>query len=462
MFTSNKFVTDNEKTSEEVEDKKPSSFPLPKFPGNKLPTYSGAAPSFVRPGSTSSFAGYNPNVHKNTGVLKTTPISEAATAKVSGLKLNSSTLVPKKEPYLVIAVEHEGDTVCLYDIDSKRFLVSYQGDLPLITSDGLALKKSTDRFDTPHGNRNGYIFYKGTQKYIDLLNDIFPSEWQDGLHEPLPKIEVKTPGVLWEGDIDCRSVVLVEYSDVSCALLTEAEFSNDGFMLSKWPLVDPKGGSKKRGYVVSKNKGKGISELRKIIPIDFGALFVKSPAISAAPIVRVTEPILMEKRNVVDDDGNAFEVKLYSYSDVAYAVFFNPPVEIGSENMSFQASLRIDGVVTPGYTLAKSNTKAVNELKTIMPGVNLDELKPSIMKSDLGNVIPASKVEQSIADLAISLFAKMSKSTKFERYNAHGKVILFGLEDEVADAIGNELDPEVLMKIEFGEKLLIIVKTCEA
>lgn len=444
MFQTNETI-DNEK--------KPSSFPLPRFvPGNKLPTHTGPTPAF---------GGYNPNIHKNTGPLTTTPISETATVKASGLKLNASTLAPKREVYLVMAVDYDGDNVCLYDIDSKRFLLTYQGDLNLIMSDGLALKKTTDRFDTPHGSKPGYIFYKGTQKYIDLLDEILPGAWRDGLQEPLQKIEAKTPGVLWEGDIDGKDVVLVEYSEISCALLTEHEFNSDGFMLSKW-LVDPKGGSKRRGYVISKNKGKGISELRKIIPIDFGALFVKSPPISAAPIARATEPTLIEKRNVVDDDGNTFEVKLYSYSDTAYAMFLNPMVDLGSENLTFQGGLRIGGVVTPGYTFAKANPKAVAEMKVILPGVDLTEQTPNVMKSELSTVIPASKVEQSMADLAISLFARMNKASNFQHFDTHGKVVLFGTEDEVADAMGNEIEPEIILRVELGDKLLIVIKPGDA
>ena len=155
---------------------------------------------------SSGFKGYDPNVNKLSSPLNTTPISARATSSISTASFNHKIVSNKNfEPYVIVSAPHDSSDVFLHDIDSKRILLTYEGELHLETSNGNILKKSYDLINTIHGQQKGYVFYKQTKEHMNLIDSLFGNEWRNELKNPLPVVEERNPDLLWEGKIGTNS-----------------------------------------------------------------------------------------------------------------------------------------------------------------------------------------------------------------------------------------------------------------
>jgi hypothetical protein len=378
-------------------------------------------------------------------IAKTTTFNHSAVEK------------PTAFPYLITKANYGPDFVYLYDFDSKRIVLTYSGDLE-IDINGVPMKKSTMPFNTPHGSKNGYVFWKSTKSNLDLLDKLF-GEWRgpDFLKVPLPPLtEERDPSILWTGLIGNINAELLEYSDKSVVLITtppsqKGDWPTLGAMFN-WSLKHPTRG-KVAGHIISKNK---LGPLQLIIPIDFGSLFTKSAPVILKQTNKFSPILLVSEKQM--SGTQIFTLKQYRYSEASYALTFDPPADISNEVVQINNGLVIDGKKQSGFIFAISNKAAIDYLKAIFPKAKTDDEMPGLaMASNISAPVPvAPKMEQRISDIAISLILKLSNVTDIVTEEAHNKIIYYGPSEKL-ESIDVEPD-DLLMSLTVGDKQLIVTK----
>lgn len=384
-----------------------------------------------------------PNLEEVPSITKTQgarPLNVHLTQKnaKATVKLNAPTPAKKNFPYLIMAAEYDSDTVYLWDMDSARIQLRYSGDID-IEIDGHALsKKDID-------GHSGYVFFKKTKSHIDKLDELFDNEWRKELKEPLPEIEERNPDLLWEGEINGKHAELYDYTDKSIALFTDEDFSQ--FVSAKlWMsnrYTHPTRG-KVPAYCIGK-RGKGIDEVRKLVPINFGMKYTKSPPISTIPIEGSAGPMMIDQRNIELEDV-VYEMTVYDYTKESFAVFFSPDIEFNEKGLMRNENLSINGKKIPGYTFSKSNQTIKDLMDELAPGIILEVSKPTVIEDPtLVASIPAVK-EENIEDIILKLLGKLSKvpDNKITKIETKGKLVMYGniakLEDEIEN-LGDSYSP---------------------
>lgn len=363
-------------------------------------------------------------------------------------------------PYLITKANYGQDHVYLYDFDSKRIVLTYSGDLSLDV-DGIPMKKSTMPFDTPHGSKTGYVFYKTTKKYLDVLDNLFNSEWraEDKLKVPLPPVmEERDPSLLWSGLLGTIKSELFEYSDKSVALMTDPPSQKEDFAvlngIFNYSLKHPTRG-KVAGHIVSKKK---LGPLQNIIPVDFGSKFTKSAPVILRPSNKFS-PILLVEENQMSGT-QVFKLRQYRYSEASYALTFDPPADISNNLVQLNHGLTINGQKQSGFIFALANKQAIEYLKAVFPKAKLDDEMPgAAMTSNIGApaAVPvAPKMEQRISDLAISLMTKLSGVKELVTEEAHNKIIYYGPVEQLESIDVDEED--LLLNLTAGDNQLVISK----
>jgi len=355
------------------------------------------------------------------------------------------------EPYVIVSAPHDSSDVFLHDIDSKRILLTYEGELHLETSNGNILKKSYDLINTIHGQQKGYVFYKQTKEHMNLIDSLFGNEWRNELKNPLPVVEERNPDLLWEGKIGTNSLQLFEYSDKALALFSSEHMTDVSNFMYNPSLAHPLG--KRAGYIISKTRGKGIGDIKRMIPINFEELYKKSqPIISSNPVQNQT---LIESRNI-SEGGNIFNVELWLYSPASYALVFEPFVSIERSNIK-ESNLTINGKRLVGYILAKANNKAISELMEILPGVNLND-NTADTQPITTQITTAKKEDRNIEESIIPIILKLTSITDLVRKELFGKVIIYGPNDDVENAYGNEQENKIIFSGNTENNTIIVLE----
>ena len=176
-------------------------------------------------------------------------------------------------PKLIAIAEAPSGNINLYEVAELTILMVTNP--PNMVINISSIKKSDKTYDTPHGPKSGYLFYKNNTEHIKLLDQLFPgSGWQEQLSKKLPEpTEKKTPELLWSGNINYSGRIctfyLYEYSDKTLAIFTPIDLSQSLSAFGK--LVCPHvGGINSPGYMAFKSKPDHIKYLKTLIPsIDF-------------------------------------------------------------------------------------------------------------------------------------------------------------------------------------------------
>jgi hypothetical protein len=393
---------------------------------------------------------YDPRVHTTNEPNLISPLSVSATVQSYGGTFNAPPQPKTEYPYLVFGAVYDSRNVLLVHIDSKRFLLVYEADLQLAVTDTSGqtyLQKSKEKFATPYGDKNGYIFWAQTKKYLDLLDSLFTTEWRKGLKVALPEKKESSFLLLHSCDYNGFHYDIYEYSEKAVAVFTNGPFVKGmANQYVKHPVTGAGG-----CYFLSKQQNK-IAEVEQMFNCSLGPKFTLSaPLASKGPTAVANEPVLLKTTNTIRGDIR-FTLEQWRYSELSYALTFTPNANIENEFIRYNPDLTFGGVKRGGYIFAKNNKTHTDYLKSLMPEAILDDAV--IIPTTLSNVIPAAKTEQKISDLSISLLNKLSKCDVFTQEEAHGKTIMYGPTDDVESSISGE----ILMKIIVGERCLIVSK----
>lgn len=353
----------------------------------------------------------------------------------SNYKSTHSINLPKPKvlfPYLVEKFNYYGRDCSLWSINTKLFQLTYDGDLDIFV-DGK--KKDKIKID----ENWGYVFYKHTKSYMDSLNKLLEgAPWKEKLNEELPEIKEYNPGMLWSGTVNGVLHELCEYTDKSVAIFTNLNYSK--FVKEKiWLTTDigymhPEG-DRRPGYCIAKSSKKGLEELQRLVPINFGLEFVKSSPIATPPIQsnKHEQTLLGIENHEIEDE--IVIANVYDYGSESFALIMRPDVTgIDVSGFMRNEKLKINGETEPGYIIAKSNITAVSELQDFVPAAIL-----SFSKAKTTSTVSEVK-EESIEDIINKLMIRLNKldQNKIIKTKLKGKIFYYGntakIENEIEDA----------------------------
>lgn len=360
----------------------------------------------------------------------------------SNHKSSHSINLPKPKvsfPYLVDKFDYYGQDCSLWSIDTKRFQLTYDGDLS-IPINGKNMNKSKVDFQDINSDW-GYVFYKNNKHYMDTLNELLDgTPWKEKLNEELPEIKEVNPGMLWSGMVKNVLHELCEYSDKSVVLFTDFNYNSftsgkpSLWLTTSYGYMHPEG-DKRQGYCIAKSSKKGLEELQRIIPINFGLEFVKSSPIATPPIQssKHEQTLLGIENHEINDE--VVIANVYDYGPESFALIMRPDVTgIDISGFMRNEKLKINGETEPGYIIAKSNTIAVSELQDFVPAAIL-----SFSKAKTTSTLSEVK-EESIEDIINKLMVRLNKldESKIIKTKLKGKIFYYGntakIENEIEDA----------------------------
>lgn len=427
-----------------------SNAPYPPFVPNTSTQMYDPTPSYQNSSAPQQNFAYDASVHVSNEPNYTTPISQSASVQSYGTKFNAPPQKKSEYPYQITCASYDGRNVNLIDIDSKRILLIFDGELQLSVTDNtgtILLQKSKEKFETPYGEKNGYIFWKGTKKYIDCLDSLFQDVWRKELKVPLPEIVERNPGFLSGGTYNNVPFEIYEYSEKSIAVFTDFKLP---IGMYNGRLKHPDKGST-AGYIFGKQANK-IKEVEALLDSSIGDKFLLSaPLVSRASVAAISQPILLKTSSLILSDVQ-YTVEQWRYSEASYALTFTPEINIENDFIKYNPNLNFSGAKRGGYIFSKSHKQSTDYMKKIYPEAIFDDAV--IIPSNLSDVIPTAKTEQSISELSVSLMNKISKCDKFTQEDTHGKYVYYGKIEDVE----SEIMFDILMKVIVGDKCLIITK----
>lgn len=258
--------------------------------------------------------------------------------------------------------------ICLYEVTKLVILLSVPNGVELKIE---GVNKGNQSYQTPHGDKTGYVFYKNNKNHMDKLNELFNgSEWRSNLSEPLPEpAAAKDPSLLCKRIINWKGrqfeIVLYEYSDKSLALFTPIDVSegNDKLLKPWRGLTCPDApGGKANGYLCYKNNTGMINFMKSLIPdVPFESMYKKSQPINSSVIKQQKDPQLLETKQFMHGD-QVFILEIYEYSEAAIALFPTPLINLNGFTLSDCLKHPTQGT-RQGYSIAKANEQQIESIE---------------------------------------------------------------------------------------------------
>ena len=388
-------------------------------------------------------------------------------------------------PKVLAFAGSETGNVFLYEVTKAIMLLVLPNGMELPSSSGFI--KGPKPFQTPHGDKSGYVFYKNRPDHIIKLIEMFKgSEWQKELSEPLPPpTVVKEPILLakkticWEGKTFDFS--LWEYSDKTLTIFVPIDITkgNDRLLKPQHSLICPDSPSgKANGYMCFKNNVMMINFVKSFIPdIAFETMYTKSIPLAAFEVKKQRDPQLLESKQFMSGD-NQFVLDLVEYTEVSIALFPTPLFNLDGMQLTQNIIHPTQGS-RPGYIIAKGNIQLVNTLKTYFGFSNIEDMytitEESIRSIPQTKIINSSGSASQLADMSIKSFddipietlvrilrTKLSESPDICSKELLGdKIIIYGNKENVNDKV-SELDHlSTIIEITCGLKSLVILENSD-
>lgn len=379
---------------------------------------------------------------------------------------------PSGLPKLIALAEAPNNgNIHLYEISKASILMVTNPPNMRINLQGLV--RTDKSYDTPHGPKTGYIFYKNRPEHLNMIDQLFPgSNWREQLVEGIPPpLEKKDPTLLWSGYLNYggieHSTYLYEYSEKSLALFTTVDLKDQ---LPKCKLQCPHVGGTEYGYSVWKGKSEHIQFLKNSIriPIDFESKYTKSQP-KATKVER--DPICIFN-HPFDWNGTHYEIEVYEYSELSVAVFTTPIFSISGLTVT-------EGLVHPtqgrrqGMLISKSNDANMSILKNYIQKHDLETLfvmePQKSTRGDILNSFPSVQTEQtnprSYDDIPLDTLVRILRTNLDKQSDEPvvrdligNETMIYGNCEKVSEKLELYTDAEVKLKFSAGDKVLIIIK----
>lgn len=389
----------------------------------------------------------------------------------------------------VLAYAQQGDiNIFLYDVSELTIMLSIPQTMNVSFTPKENIKHSgAKKFQTIHGEKDGFLLYKNNQTHLDKIDQMFPnSGWRANLVEALPAVKVAADPVLMIKAVIYHNgenvpASLYEYSDKTLVVFAARDLAGDPKIMKWWSRYvcpdAPSGYSD--GYGVFKNNQQAVNFLKQIFRFpELESRYVKSPAIQSAPVQTVRSNHFIQNKQVMFGPTNHL-VDVVENGPFSVVVFFDPPINIQGfeQNLKNELNHPVKGKF-PGYLISKSRKDMITWLETSF-GLNNFESNYIIEEetSQRQSAVPvattaAGTVQNSqhvssaisnLSDIPIEtllrlLTEKIKQTTFFNKGTIDGKVIIFGENQTVEETAANLDDMATELEIKYGDRSLVMLK----
>ncbi len=406
--------------------------------------------------------------------------SNGGQGNVQPVRFGGELKAGKLPKLIAIAEAPNNGNIHLYEITKASILMVTNPQNMIINLQGLI--RTDKSYDTPHGPKTGYIFYKNRPEHLNMIDQLFPgSDWKEQLVEAIPPPqEKKDPVLIWNdflnyGNIN-HSTYLYEYSDKSLALFTTVEL---GDQLPKCKLQCPHLGKSEMGYSVWKNKVEHINFLKNVlkIPVDFESKYVKS-------VPKTTKVDKVEKEPIrifyhpFEYNGVSYEIEVYEYTELSVAVFTTPMFPISgltvTENLTHPTQGRRTGMI-----ISKQNDAHMTILKNYINKHDLETLyvmepkkssRGDIMNS-FGPVTSSNTSEEneqgkprSYEDIPFDTLVRLLRVNLLKESDEAcvkdligNEIMIIGEKTQVEDKLELYIDAKIKVELTIENKKLVII-----
>ena len=389
----------------------------------------------------------------------------------------SGTVVASSLPkVLTFATVAQGNVV-LYEVTKLVILLVPPSGMEITITD---VKRDSKMYTTPHGEKNGYVFYKNNPKHMEVIDNLFQGPgWRANLSEPLPEpvipkdpIFICEKNVMWEGKQ--FNFLLEEYSDKSLTVFVPVDITKGDDKLLKpcRSLVCTKApGGKANGYLCYKSNAAMINFVKSFIPdIPFETMYKKSTPVAVTEVRKQADPQFLETKQFFYESNN-FSVEFFEYSPLAIAVFPTPIFNIPGCQLTPNLNHPSKGQ-SNGYIIAKGNRQVIDMIKTFFHFENLETLYtmtdeparslpqaiPSAGGGALSNLGLSSFDDIPIETLVRLLKNKLDSSSSLNTKELiGGDILLYGPKEVVNESIELYSDGTVTFTITTGDKDLRVI-----
>lgn len=389
-------------------------------------------------------------------------------------------------PKVLAFAGSETGNVFLYEVTKATMLLVLPNGMELPSTSGLV--KGPKPFQTPHGDKSGYVFYKNRPDHINKLNEMFRgSDWQKELSEPLPPPTVAKEPILltkkticWEGRT--FDISIWEYSDKTLAVFTPIDITkgNDRLLKPQHGMVCPDSPSgKSNGYMCFKNNAQMINFLKSFVPdVQFETMYTKSPPVTAAQVKKQRDPQLLESKQFMSGDAQ-FILDLVEYTEVSIALFPTPLFNLDGMQLTQNITHPTQGP-RPGYIIPKGNTQLIDTLKSYFGFSNIEDMYTITEESarsvaTIPQIGSVSSAASQLADMSIKSFddipietlvrilrTKLTDSPAISSKELLGdKIIIYGDDNNVNDKISEMDHLSTIIEIKCGTKSLVILENSD-
>lgn len=390
----------------------------------------------------------------------------------------AGTFVKSALPKILLHSSVPGGNVFLYEVSKIEILLCVPEGNDINCGD---VKKGYKSYETPHGEKKGYVFFKNNVKHMEALDMLFPDKsWRNHLSEPLPEPLIpKDPLFLCRKNVIFRGhqfdITVYEYSDKSLSVFSNMDISEGNEKLLKpWKnLTCPDApGGKANGWLCYKNNNEMINFLKKFIPdIDFESMYKKSiPVKRSVKVVR--DPQLLHVKKFMNGD-NEFTLDVYEYSETSIVLFPTPLINFDGFQQNQNLTHPIHGV-KPGYIIPKKDTARMNMIKSFIGIANLEDMYVhEEEKSSRGTGFePTNLIAEKLSDFSIKshedipiesllrlISKKINESTELTNKNLlGGKLLIYGNTSSVETAREMNDDIPTTIQIICGDKSLYLLQ----
>lgn len=395
----------------------------------------------------------------------------------------------------VLAYAQQGDAnIFLYDVADLTILLSIPQSMNISFQTKENIKHSgTRKFNTIHGERDGFLFYKNNQTHLDKIDQMFPgSNWRSQLSSPLPAVKSPSEPVLM-----MRATVyhngenvpasLYEYNEKQLVVFSARDLAGDKNILSWWSrYVCPEATSGySDGYGAWKNNPRAINFLKQIFKFpELETKYVKSQPVMSSPPSQSTSHnhFIIDKQVMFGPTSHQLDV--VEISPLAVTIFFDPPIGIQGFEQQWKQDLKhpVKGKF-PGFLIPKSRTDMLswiqsnfglddfeskylmnreeNERETGIPKTPQQLTEQSTAQSTasaLSNMTLNNMSDIPIATLLRLLTEKINQTNFYNKSTIDGKVIIFGKKEEVVETASNLDEMSTELEVHFGDKQLVMLK----
>lgn len=400
----------------------------------------------------------------------------------------SGTIITSALPKVLAFSQSSTGNIVLYEVTKLVIILCLPPGTELPAE--LGVKKSDKPYNTPHGEKTGYVFYKTTQKHMETLDKLFNGDmWRKELSEPLPAPTIPKEPILickktitWE--MKTFDLTLYEYSDKTLTIFTPVDITkgNDKLLKPQFGLTCPESpGGKCNGYMCFKNNSTMVSFLKTFIPdVPFESMYQKSQPVTATQIKQQREPQLLETKQFMHAD-QTFTLEIFEYSEAALALFPTPLFNIDGLQLSSSLTHPSQGT-RQGYIVAKANNSVIGMIKNYFGFSNIETLYTMTQESARGVAIvppagylppgPVTSATSSFSDMSIKSFddipietlirilrTKLTASTDVTNKEILGdKVLIYGENEKVNEAIEMMDDLSIVTEVKCGDKSLVLME----